>query len=69
MLSKKMTKESNNNLATANYKKTYNFIPLRVVRKVLSFGLIKEIYAIIKNKDKKAINNEISNFDNMKIKS
>lgn len=66
---KQIAEKSNDNLAVAYYKKTYNFIPLWVISKVLSFGLLKEIYAIMKDDDKKAINNEISNFDDMKIKS
>ena len=66
---KQIAEKSNDNLAVAYYKKTYNFIPLWVISKVLSFGLLKEIYAIMKDEDKKAINNEISNFDDMKIKS
>jgi len=66
---KQIAEKSNDNLAVAYYKKTYNFIPLWVISKVLSFGLLKEIYAIMKDDDKKAINNEISNFGDMKIKS
>ena len=66
---KQIAEKSNDNLAVAYYKKTYSFIPLWVVSKVLSFGLLKEIYAIMKDDDKKAINSEISNFDDMKIKS
>lgn len=66
---KQILEKSNDNLAVAYYKKTYNFIPLWVISKVLSFGLIKEIYAIMKDEDKKAINEEISHFDDMKIKS
>lgn len=66
---KQIAEKSNENLAISYYKKTYNFIPLWVVSKVLSFGLLKEIYAIMKDDDKKAINDEISNFDDMRIKS
>lgn len=36
--------------------------------KVLSFGLIKELYSILKDEDKIAIKDEISNFDDIKIK-
>lgn len=36
--------------------------------KVLSFGLIKELYSILKDDDKVAIKDEISNFDDVKIK-
>jgi len=56
------------NLAVSYYKNTYNFIPLWVMTKVLSFGLIKELYSILKDDDKVAIKNEISNFDDVKIK-
>ena len=56
------------NLAVSYYKNTYNFIPLWVMTKVLSFGLIKELYSILKDDDKVAIKDEISNFDDVKIK-
>lgn len=60
--------KKNDNLAISYYKNTYNFIPLWVMTKVLSFGLIKELYSILKDDDKEAIKNEISNFDDIKIK-
>lgn len=56
------------NLAVCYYKDNYNFIPLWVMTKLLSFGLIKEIYSVLKDDDKVAIKNEISNFDDVKIK-
>lgn len=60
--------KKDDNLAVSYYKNTYNFIPLWVVTKVLSFGLIKEFYGILKDEDKVAIKDEISNFDDIKIK-
>ena len=60
--------KKDDNLAISYYKDTYNFIPLWVITKVLSFGLIKELYSILKDDDKVAIKNEISNFDDIKIK-
>lgn len=36
--------------------------------KVLSFGLIKELYSILKDEDKIVIKDEISNFHDIKIK-
>lgn len=60
--------KKDDNLAVSYYKDTYNFIPLWVMTKVLSFGLIKELYSILKDDDKVAIKNEISNFDDVKIK-
>lgn len=66
---KKQIKErQDDNLAVSYYKNTYNFIPFWVITKVLSFGLIKELYSILKDTDKIAIKNEISNFDDIKIK-
>lgn len=56
------------NLAVSYYESIYNFVPLWVMTKVLSFGLIKELYGILKDDDKIAINNEISNFSDIKIK-
>ena len=60
--------KKDDNLSISYYKNTYNFIPLWVMTKVLSFGLIKELYSILKDNDKVAIKNEISNFDDVKIK-
>ncbi len=60
--------KKNDNLAVSYYKNTYNFIPLWVMTKLLSFGLIKELYSILKDDDKVAIKDEISNFDDVKIK-
>lgn len=60
--------KKDDNLAISYYKDNYNFIPLWVMTKVLSFGLIKELYSILKDDDKIAIKDEISNFDDVKIK-
>lgn len=60
--------KKDDNLAVSYYKDNYNFIPLWVMTKVLSFGLIKELYSILKDDDKVAIKDEISNFDGVKIK-
>lgn len=60
--------KKDDNLAVSYYKDNYNFIPLWVMTKVLSFGLIKELYSILKDDDKVAIKDEISNFDDVKIK-
>lgn len=60
--------KKDDNLAVSYYKDNYNFIPLWVITKVLSFGLIKELYSILKDDDKVAIRDEISNFDDVKIK-
>lgn len=55
-------------LAISYYQDNYKFIPLWVITKVLSFGLIKELYSILKDADKVAIKDEISNFNDIKIK-
>ena len=68
ILKKQIEEKKTENLAVSYYKDTYNFVPLWVMTKVLSFGLIKELYSILKDDDKVAIKNEISNFDNIKIK-
>ena len=68
IFNKQIAEKSNDNLAVSYYKKTYNFVPLWVISKVISFGLVKELYDIMKDTDKIAINNEISNFKDVKIK-
>ena len=44
-----------NHSATLHYVNNYGYIPLWVLVKVLSFGLINELYGILKPEDKKEI--------------
>ena len=41
--------------ATQHYMYNYGYIPMWILVKVLSFGLISELYSILKSEDKKAI--------------
>ena len=41
--------------ATKHYMTNYGYIPLWVLVKVLSFGLVSELYSVLKKEDKKAI--------------
>lgn len=43
------------NQATSHYIKNYGYIPLWVVVKVLSFGIVSELYTIMKESDQEAI--------------
>ena len=43
--------------ATQHYSYNYGYIPLWVLVKVLSFGLVCEMYAVLKEEDQKAIAN------------
>ena len=43
--------------ATLHYKNKYNYIPLWILVKVLSFGLINELYGIMKDEDKDKVAN------------
>lgn len=43
--------------ATLHYISNYGYIPMWILVKVLSFGIISELYVILKNEDKKAIAN------------
>ena len=43
--------------ATQHYMFNYGYIPMWILVKVLSFGLISELYLILKNEDKEAISN------------
>lgn len=58
-----------NHTAITYYKNTYGFIPFWVVSKIMSFGLLRELYSIMKDDDKIVIKNEISNFNDIKIKN
>lgn len=48
--------------ATAHYVSNYGYIPLWVLVKVLSFGIVAELYSILKDEDKETISN-IYNID------
>lgn len=48
--------------ATMHYLNKYGYIPLWVLVKVLSFGIISELYSILKKEDKQAIS-KIYNID------
>lgn len=41
--------------ATLHYISNYGYVPMWILVKVLSFGIISELYAILKGEDKKAI--------------
>ena len=43
--------------ATQHYMFNYGYIPMWMLVKVLSFGLISELYLVLKNEDKEAISN------------
>lgn len=65
-LLKKMKRQirinSNQHTATQHYADNYGFIPLWILVKVLSFGIVSEMYSILKEDDKKAIS-EIYDLD------
>ena len=51
--------------ATLHYLTNYGYIPMWILVKVLSFGIISELYMILKYEDKK----EIANYYNMDVES
>lgn len=52
--------------ATQHYACNYGYIPLWILVKVLSFGIVSEMYSILKTEDQKAIS-EIYEMDNEKF--
>lgn len=58
-LLKKMKRQirinSNQHTATQHYADNYGYIPLWILVKVLSFGIVSEMYSILKDDDQKAI--------------
>lgn len=46
---------SNQHTATQHYADNYGYIPMWILVKVLSFGIVSEMYSILKEDDKKAI--------------
>lgn len=64
-----IVEKEKNHSAITYYKDTYGFVPFWVISKIMSFGLLRELYSIMKDDDKETIKNEISNFDDIKIKN
>ena len=64
-----IAEKEKNHSAITYYKNTYGFVPFWVVSKIISFGLLRELYSIMKDSDKIAIKNDISNFGDVKIKN
>ena len=66
-LLKKMQRQirvnGNQHSATQHYACNYGYIPLWILVKVLSFGIVSEMYSILKTEDQKAISS-IYNLDN-----
>lgn len=58
-LLKKMKRQirinSNQHAATQHYADNYGYIPLWILVKVLSFGIVSEMYSILKEDDRRAI--------------
>ena len=69
ILKNKIKENGKNHTAIIYYKQKYGFIPFWVVSKVISFGLLRELYSIMKDIDKKYIKDEISNFKDITIKN
>ena len=65
---KQIEEKKDTNIAVDYYINRYGFVPLWVMCKVLSFGLIKELYAIMKKEDETIIKDSICNFNDTKIK-
>lgn len=61
-------KEKKNNTAVEYYINTYGYVPYWVISKILSFGLVKELYAVMTKDDEKQILNSICNFTDTKVK-
>lgn len=58
-LIKKMKRQirsnANAHTATAHYQNNYGYIPLWIAVKVLSFGIVSELFIILKSNDQKAV--------------
>ena len=58
-LIKKMKRQirsnSRENTATIHYVNNYGYIPLWILVKVLSFGIVSEMYSVLKDEDQQAI--------------
>lgn len=57
-----------NNIAVEYYINTYGYVPFWVISKVLSFGLIKDLFNIMKKTDERIIKDNVCNYKDTKIK-
>ena len=64
-----ISEKEKDNTAISYYKKQYGFVPFWVMSKIISFGLLREIYSIMKDTDNQFVKDEISNFKDVKIKN
>ena len=60
--------ENKDNKAVDYYKSTYGFVPFWVISKILTFGLVKDLYFIMKKTDEIKLRNSICNFNDTKLK-
>ncbi len=54
-MKRQIRSNADNHTATAHYNTHYGYIPLWIAVKVLSFGIVSELYLILKPSDQKAI--------------
>lgn len=64
-MKRQINKNAKQHSATAHYVNNYGYIPLWVSVKVLSFGIISELYTILKEEDR----SEIADFYNLSPKT
>jgi abortive infection bacteriophage resistance protein len=69
IMKRQMEEKRHDHLAILHYAQEYGFVPLWVYMKLFSFGLVKEMYNILKDEDKRTIKNNISNDANISIKN
>lgn len=68
IMKRQIKEKESNNLAVLHYKEEYSFVPLWVYMKLFSFGLVKDIYNILKDEEKEEIKNKIATDKTVSIK-
>ena len=69
VMNRQMEEKKYSHLSILHYEQKHGFVPLWIYMKVFSFGLVKEIYNILKDEDKLLIKNTVSSDPNISIKS
>lgn len=69
IMNRQIEEKKYNHLAILHYEQEYGFVPLWVYMKLFTFGLVKEIYNILKDDDKQIIKDNISNDKSISIKN
>ena len=68
IMNRQLEDKKNNHLAVLHYEQEHGFVPLWVHMKLFSFGLVKDIYNVLKDEDKEVIKNILATDSSINIR-